>query len=93
MGGLSGFKVAYLPMMDPITPEEKKRVLLQILSSEILEEGTRIDENTDLHEAGLDSMATMQLLIRIEQRFGTQIPASKLTKENLSTVNNLARII
>ena len=80
-------------MMDSITPEEKKRVLLQILSSEILEEGTRIDENTDLHEAGLDSMATMQLLIRIEQRFGTQIPASKLTKENLSTVNNLARII
>jgi acyl carrier protein len=80
-------------MMDPITPEEKKRVLLHILSSEILEEGTWIDEHSDLHEAGLDSMATMQVLIRIEQRFGTQIPASKLTRENLSSVNNLARII
>jgi acyl carrier protein len=80
-------------MMDSNNPEEKKRVLIKILSSEILEEGTLIDENTDLHEAGLDSMATMQLLIRIEQQFGVQIPASKLTKENLSTINNLAQII
>jgi len=79
--------------MDPSTTEEKKRVLMQILSSEILEEGTQITDSTDLHEAGLDSMATMQLLIRIEQQFGVQIPASKLTRENLSTVSNLVRII
>jgi acyl carrier protein len=79
--------------MDPMTFEEKKRVLMQILSSEILEEGTPFDDATDLHEAGLDSMATMQLVIRIEQQFGVQIPASQLTRENLSTVSNLALII
>lgn len=79
--------------MNPMTFEEKKRVLIQILSNEILEDGTQIDEADDLHEAGLDSMATMQLLIRIEQQFGVQIPASQLTRENLSTISNLARII
>jgi acyl carrier protein len=79
--------------MDTMTLEEKKQVLMKILSSEILEEDTQLDDTTDLHEAGLDSMATMQLLIRIEQRFGVQIPSSKLTKENLSNVSNLALII
>jgi acyl carrier protein len=79
--------------MDTNTLEEKKQILMQILSTEILEEGTPLDDSTDLHEAGLDSMATMQLLIRIEQRFGVQIPSSKLTRENLSTVSNLALII
>jgi acyl carrier protein len=79
--------------MNPMTFEDKKRVLIQILSNEILEDGTQIDEAADLHEAGLDSMATMQLLIRIEQQFGVQIPASQLTRENLSTISNLARII
>lgn len=79
--------------MDPMTFEEKKSMLIQILSNEILEEGAPIDDATDLHEAGLDSMATMQLLIRIEQQFGVQIPATQLTRENLSTVSNLARIV
>jgi acyl carrier protein len=79
--------------MDSISPDDKKRILIQILSNEILEEQTLIDENTNLYEVGLDSMATMQLLIRIEQRIGVQIPSSKLTKENLSTVSNLALII
>ena len=79
--------------MDSMTLEEKKSILIQILSNEILEEGTPIDDATDLHESGLDSMATMQLLIRIEQKFGVQIPAAQLTKANLSTVGNLARIV
>ena len=79
--------------MDTMTLDEKKRVLIQILSTEILEEGTQLDDTTDLHGAGLDSMSTMQLLIRIEQRFGVQIPSDKLTKENLSTVSNLALVI
>lgn len=79
--------------MNPMTFEEKKRVLMQILSKEILEDGTPIDDETDLHEAGLDSMATMQLLIRIEQQFGVQIAASQLTRDNLSSISNLARII
>ena len=43
--------------------------------------------------AGLDSMATMQLVIRIEQNFGLKLPAGKITKENFSTVAALARII
>jgi acyl carrier protein len=55
--------------------------------------GSDFDENSSLHDAGLDSMATMQLLIKIEQTFGVQLPATKLTKENMASVASLAKII
>jgi acyl carrier protein len=60
--------------------------LLEILSKEILEKRPDLDERTDLFEAGMDSLGTMQLLVRIEQRFGIQLPAAGLTRENASTV-------
>ena len=78
--------------MDSAESSEKTKKLLDIISSEILEVGPDFNVHTNLHEAGLDSMATMQLLIKIEQAFGVQLAASKLTKENLSTVGNLARL-
>lgn len=72
---------------------DKIQRLKDIISEEILEVGPEFDENSNLYDAGLDSMATMQLLIKIEQAFGVQLSASKLTKENLSTITNLASII
>ena len=78
--------------MDSAESSEKTKKLLDIISSDILEVGPDFNAHTNLHEAGLDSMATMQLLIKIEQAFGVQLAASKLTKENLSTVGNLARL-
>ncbi|MCX6975641.1 MAG: acyl carrier protein [Verrucomicrobia bacterium] len=79
-------------MMDFAENSEKTKKLLEIISGEILEVGPDFNAHTNLHESGLDSMATMQLLIKIEQAFGVQLAASKLTKENLSTVENLARL-
>ena len=54
-------------MNDALNESQKKARLLELISNEILEVGSDFDENSDLHEAGLDSMATMQLLIKIEQ--------------------------
>jgi len=67
--------------------------LIEILSSEILETPPGFDEHSNLFDAGLDSLGTMQLLVRIEQRFGIQIPAGKLTKENSSTIQQLSLLI
>jgi acyl carrier protein len=72
---------------------DKINRLKEIIAGEILEVGDDFNEFTDLHDAGLDSMATMQLLIKIEQAFGVQLAASKLTKENLSSILSLSRII
>ncbi len=83
--------------MNPMAPldnlKEKQEKLLEIISTEILETGADFDEHTDLYGAGLDSMATMQLVIRIEQNFSVKLPANKITKENFSTVTALARLL
>ena len=73
--------------------ESLKLFLIEILSSEILETPPGFDEYSNLFDAGLDSLGTMQLLVRIEQRFGIQIPAGKLTKENSSTIHQLCLLI
>ena len=80
-------------MSDQIETQSLQLLLLEILSSEILEVPPGFNEHTDLFEAGLDSLGTMQLLVRIEQRLGIQLPAGKLTKENSSTVEQLSRLI
>jgi acyl carrier protein len=73
--------------------ESLRLFLIEILSSEILETPPGFDEHSNLFDAGLDSLGTMQLLVRIEQRFGIQIPAGKLTKENSSTIQQLSLLI
>lgn len=67
--------------------------LLEVLSREILENIPDLDERTNLFDAGMDSLGTMQLLVRIEQRFGIQLPAVRLTRENASTVEGWVRLM
>ena len=73
--------------------ESLQLFLIEILSSEILETPPGFNEHSNLFDAGLDSLGTMQLLVRIEQRFGIQIPAGKLTKGNSSTIHQLSLLI
>lgn len=80
-------------MAETFDSREKETKLLEIISTEILEIDPDFNEHTDLYAAGLDSMATMQLVIRIEQNFGIKLPANKITKENFSTISSLALIL
>ena len=66
-------------MAEPVDSKEKQTKIMKIISSEILETDSDFDENTDLYSVGLDSMATMQLVICIEQNFGVKLPANKFT--------------
>lgn len=67
--------------------------LKEIISTDILETDSGFNEHSNLFEAGMDSMATMQVLIKIEQIFGVQVPASQLTQDNFSTIADLAKIV
>jgi acyl carrier protein len=40
----------------------------------------------------MDSLGTMQLLVRIEQHFGIQLPAARLTRENAFTLPGWAAL-
>jgi len=74
-------------------PEQIRARLLEVISGEILETDASFDAQSNLFEAGLDSMATMQLLLKVEQLFGVQIPPGEMTQDNFSTVDDLARIV
>ena len=50
-------------------------------------------EEGDLFEAGLDSMAVMQLVVAVEDRFGIELGPEDLTKANLATPTTLAALI
>ncbi len=50
-------------------------------------------EDGDLFAAGLDSMAVMQLVVAVEDRFGVELGPEDLTKAHLATPTTLAALI
>lgn len=72
---------------------QKEAKLLEIISGEILEVGDEFSKDTDLFDAGLDSMAVMQLMIQIETHFGVKLKTTALTRENFSTVRKIASML
>lgn len=72
---------------------DKKTKLLEIVSTEILAVDAGFHEDTDLFEAGLDSMAIMQLLIRIESEFGVRLRVGDINRDNFSTVRKISALL
>jgi len=72
------------------TPTE----LIDWLNDEgVLELDWDFPEDGSLFEAGLDSMAVMQLVVAVEDRFGIELGPEDLTKANLATPTTLAALI
>ena len=67
--------------------------LAALVSERLLETPSDFNEDSDLYESGLDSMAIMQLLILVEEEFGVALPESELTRQNFSTVRSIAGLI
>ena len=55
--------------------------------------GPDFGPGSDLHAAGLDSLAVTQLMLAIEERTGVWIDESLLTPENLATAEALGACI
>lgn len=72
------------------TPTE----LIDWLNDEgVLELDWDFPEDGSLAEAGLDSMAVMQLVVAVEDRYGVELGPEDLTRENLATPTTLAALI
>jgi len=77
-------------------PDDRETLVseLTVLIGEALPEIPQdIEPSADLFDAGLDSMAIMQLLIFLEDRYGVEIPPEAVTRENFSTVDSLAALL
>jgi acyl carrier protein len=59
----------------------------------VLELDWDFPEDGDLFAAGLDSMAVMQLVVAVEDRYEVELGPEDLTKANLATPTTLAALI
>ncbi|CAK1237426.1 Acyl carrier protein (AcpP) [Fructobacillus cardui] len=66
-----------------------KAGVLEVLNNIIGEDlSSQMDEN--LFDSGLlDSMATVELLLDLENKFGIQAPVSEFNRENWDTANKI----
>ena len=67
--------------------------LSDLIQDNVLECPGGLTPQSDLFEHGLDSMAIMQLLLLIEEKYGFMPPASDLTRDNFTTPEDLARLL
>jgi acyl carrier protein len=65
----------------------------RIIGEDLLATGPGFQDNSDLFDAGLDSMAIMQLLLLLEEEFGTPIPVETVTRENFRTILGVALLV
>ena len=74
----------------PITPDS----VIELLTSEhILEPQEPIMPDSDLFSLGLDSMAMMQLLLQIEERFRLSVCPAEMTRDRFATAEALASFL
>jgi acyl carrier protein len=64
-----------------------------ILRDEILSVGPEFSPDSNLVEAGLDSLAVTQLMLSIEESTGVWVDESLLTPENLKSSVTLATLL
>ncbi len=67
--------------------------LFTLISERLLETEPGFNADSNLYDAGLDSMAIMQLLVLVEEEYGIALPESDLTRHNFSTIHCLAELI
>ena len=75
------------------TPDDLERDLLALIGERLLDLPAGFSATARLGDAGLDSMAVMQLLLLIEDRFGVWLPEQDLVAENLASVRTLAHVL
>lgn len=77
-----------IPQQEPL-----EQRLVHLVSERLLETQPGFDADSNLYDSGLDSMAIMQFLIIIEEEYGIALPEGELTRQNFSTVRNVAGLI
>ncbi len=66
---------------------------MTLVRERLLETAVPFDVATDLYSLGMDSMGIMQLLILIEEEYGVALPECALTRQNFTSVGQVARLI
>lgn len=52
-----------------------------------------LSDQDDLYEAGLSSLATVHVMLAVENEFGIEIPDQMLTRQLFRSINSLAAAV
>jgi len=63
------------------------------IEKNILDASVKIEADTDLKNAGIDSFSTVEIILFIERKYGVAIPDHKLVPENFKTLQSLAATV
>jgi len=74
-------------------PKTLTQRVFEILRDEILDVSDGFTPQSNLVEAGLDSLAVTQLMLAIEESTGVWVDESLLTPENLESAETLAHCV
>ena len=70
--------------------QELEASVLDLLADICDDDAVREERAVDLFDAGLlDSMAAIELLVAIEDRFGVEIAPTAVKREEMNTVNKI----
>lgn len=75
------------------TEETVRNRIFEIVRNDLLSVGDDFTPQSNLVEAGLDSLAVTQLMLAIEESTGVWLDESLLTEENLKNVETLAALV
>ncbi|HWL53801.1 MAG TPA: phosphopantetheine-binding protein [Chthoniobacteraceae bacterium] len=67
--------------------------LAHLIRERLLDLPDGFASDTNLYEAGLDSMGIMHLLLAIEDGFGILLPEADVSEKNFCTLANLSRLL
>lgn len=75
---------------------EVNRIILDIqkfMETNILASGVKLEPETDLQNAGVDSFSTVEIILFIERNYSISIPDDQLLPENFKTIQSLATLV
>ena len=76
-----------------MTREELEQRIFDIVRQDILSVDDSFTKESNLIEAGLDSLALTQLMLAIEENTGVWVDESLLTEETLASVKTLSALV
>lgn len=76
-----------------MTREEIEQRIFDIVRHDILSVDESFTKESNLIEAGLDSLALTQLMLAIEENTGVWVDESLLTEETLTNVKTLSALV
>lgn len=76
-----------------MTQEELEQRIFDIVREDILTVDDTFSKDSNLIEAGLDSLALTQLMLAIEESTGVWVDESLLTEDTLASVIALAELV